>query len=103
MDYASDQYEIPSERCDDGRMKGTLQWHQWLAHIKAQSDERLESIFTDFWSPDGWFNYAKPEFVELVSEFRPGNLTLLMLKIAEEAYTRDILAEDDYLELQEEG
>lgn len=101
MSYATDQYDIPEEKCDDGRMKGTRQWHQWLAHIKAQSDERLEAVFTNYWAPDGQFNYDHPPFAELAAEFSPGNLTLLMLKVAEEAYMRDILYEDDYLRIQD--
>lgn len=103
MPYLSDQYVIPEDQYDNGNIKGTLQSHQWLAHTKAQSDARLKTIFTDFWAPDGRFNYDKPEFEALAAEFSPGNLTMLMLLIAEEAYMRDILDEEDFLDLQDEG
>lgn len=99
--YPTDSYVIPDDQCDDGRMKGTRQCHQWRAHIQAQTDARLEQVFTDYWTPAGRFNYEHPPFKELAAEFRPGNLSLLMSMMGEEAYMRDVLPEDDWLRIQD--
>lgn len=104
-----DKYEIPEGTYDDGRMKGTKQWHQIKAHLKATSDDRLKAIFTNFYAPDGRFNYDMPEFKAFAAECGPTNLTTLMLTVAEEAYMRqdadgnDLLHEDHFIRLQDEG
>lgn len=77
---------------------------QMRKHIKAQTDDRLEEIFTDFFNPQGRFDHDKPEWVEFAAECQGiGNHTMLMLEVAEEAYMRDILSENDYSRLQDEG
>jgi hypothetical protein len=77
---------------------------QMRKHIKAQTNERLFDIFTDFYDRKGRFDYDMPEWKEFVAECEGiGNLTMLMLEVAEEAYMRDILDEDDYIRLQDEG
>lgn len=108
-----DQYEIPEGTYDNGNIKGTKRWHQIKAHIAAMSNDRLEEMFTDYFAPDGRFNYDRPVFRQFASECSdPGvgiNLTSLMLSLAEAAYCRDdengnsILPEDDYLRLQDEA
>ena len=102
-------YEIPEGTYDNGNIKGTKHWHQMKAHIAAMSDERLTTLFTDFYAPDGRYNYDMPEFRKVSEECGPCNLTMLMLKLAEEAYMRDdedgnsILPEEEYIRLQDEG
>lgn len=77
---------------------------QMRKHIKAQSDARLTGIFTDFYDPRGRFNHDKPEWRTFANECQGiGNQTMLMLEVAEEAYMRDILYEDDFIRLQDEG
>ena len=72
-------------------------------HLESLPADQLEAIFTDFYTSKGRFNYAKPEFVNLAEVVGWRNLTTLMLKVAEIAYMKDVLDEDDYLRLQEEG
>lgn len=104
-----DKYVIPEGTYDNGNSLGTYQWHQMLAHIKQMSDERLITLFTNFYAPNGRYNYDLPEFKAVAEEVGPCNLTMLMLKLAEEAYMRqddegnDLLHEDEFSRLQDEG
>jgi hypothetical protein len=77
---------------------------QMRKHIKAQTDDRLREIFTDFYGTDGRFNHDLPAWREFAQECQGiFNHTMLMLEVAEEAYMRDVLDEDDFIRLQDEG
>ena len=77
---------------------------QMRKHIKAQTDERLRLLFTNFYDRTGRYDYTMPEFEEFAAECEGiGNWTMLMLEVAQEAYQRDILDEEDWCRLQDEG
>lgn len=104
MSYVTDSIPVTEEERQNkfrGATPYSVQWVQWDKHVKAASDDLLRAIFTNFWAPNGRFNYEHPPFKEYVADFRPGNLTTLMFRIGEEAYMRDILDEDDWIRLQE--
>ena len=75
---------------------------QMRKHIKAQTDDRLALLFTDFYDRKGRYDYAMPEFKAFAAECEGvGNLTMLLHEVGEEAYMREILDEDDWIRLQD--